>query len=171
MGRYENFPTSIHGIARFSYPNSMQKLQKTILHVLHRLNLETHDLRTLTKASPINCEVKFEFGIADEKTFTFLDEHELRRVQSSLEAQALQILDVFCAAGYHVSDDHGKRTPLKFDYTMLRFAFQDRTMELFVSHERGSRRIPLEDLILFLTGRLNKQLGRKSLALEYMRTL
>jgi hypothetical protein len=57
---------------------------------------------------------------------------------------------------------------------LLRFAFQRRTMELFIVHERGTQRIPLEDLAIFLTNRMNNELKErelKTLTLKHMHTL
>jgi len=86
----------------------------------------------------------------------------------------MRILDFFCATRYHTTTPNGETKPLKFDYALLRFTFQRRTMELFIVHERGTQRIPLEDLVIFLTNRINKELtvkGFKALTVRHMRTL
>jgi hypothetical protein len=147
------------------------------VHVVYQLNQETHDLKTLTKSSPANCELNFEFGIAEHDVFNFLDKEELDRLRKSLEekiSEPLRILDFFCATRYHTVSHDGKRKPLKFDYALLRFAFYRRTMELFIAHERGTQRIPHEDLAMFLTNRINNELkhtGLKSLTLKHMHAL
>ena len=124
----------------------------------------------MTKASPPNCQVNFELGIAEEDTFNFIDKEELDRLEKSLEeGETLRILDFFCATRYHTITQNGKTKPLKFDYALLRFTFQRRTMELFVAHERGTQRIPLEDLVTFLINRINREL--KTLTVKHMRTL
>lgn len=161
LGRYDNFPTNIHGIARFTCPTSTRILQKTITRTLRTLNKQTIELKKLTKASPTNCIVNFEFGVADADTFSFLDEEELKKIEKALEKQAFPILDVFCAARYHILEASEKRKSLKFDYNMLRFTFYGKDMELFVYHERGIQRIPAEDLILFLENQINQQLIEK----------
>jgi len=174
FGRYDNFPLKIHGVARFTYPSSTQTLQATIAQVLHRLNKQTKDMKTLTRASPTNCIVNFEFGVADADTFNFLDDEELKKLEKILSQQALQIIDVFCATRYHITEADGKRKSLKFDYNMFRFAFSRKNMELFVYHERGNQRIPLEDLVLFLKDQINKELAekqQKTLTLKHMHTL
>lgn len=177
LGYYSNFPTRIHGIVRYTYQTPTKQLQETILHALHQLNKETHDLSTLTRSSPANCTLNLEFGIAEQNAFNFLDKEELDRFQRSIEkesTEAPRTLDFFCAARYHTTTQNRKRRPLKFDYTLLRFTFYRRTMELFISHERGAQRIPLEDLVTFLTNRINKELTqrqKKTLTLSYLRTL
>jgi len=150
-------------------------LQKLILDAFYQLNLETHDLKALTRASPSNCQVNFELGIAEEDTFNFLDKEELHRLQKSLEeGETPRILDFFCATRYHTTTQNGKTKPLRFDYALLRFTFQRRTMEMFVVHERGTQRIPLEDLVTFLINCINTELikkGLKTLTVRRVRTL
>lgn len=174
LGRYQNFPQTIHGVARFTYSASIRQLQQTIFYTLYQLNNETCSLHDITTPSPFKCEVSFEFGVAEESTFNFLDKEELQRLQKSVEEKSLPILDVYCAVRYHKVNESGKRTSLKFDYHMLRFAFYRRIIELFVSHERGTQRIPLEDLVTFLKNRINKELEQKQqkpLTLKHLRAL
>ena len=119
-------------------------------------------MQTVTNTSPANCTVNFEFGIADADTFNFLDEEELKKIQKTLkQQQALPVLDIYCVARYHLTEADGKHRPLKFDYGMLRFAFGRKNMELFVYHERGTQRIPLEDLVIFIRDQVNEQLAQK----------
>jgi hypothetical protein len=177
LGCYNNFPTKIHGIARYSYQISTQQLQKTIVYTTYLLNQETHDLKRLTRSSLVNCELNFEFGIAEQDSFTFLDEKETERFFQSMENEpkgSLLILDFFCAIRYHIIDPDGKSKSLRFDYALLRLTFQRRVMELFIVHERGTQRIPLEDLVIFLTNRINNELKKRELrilSLKHMRTL
>lgn len=158
LGRYDNFPLHIHGLARFTHASSLKTLQLTMAHVFYKLNGQTLDMRTLTKASPANCTVNFEFGVADADTFNFLDEEELKKLEHAVRHQSLQVLDAYCATRYQITDDSGKRKSLKFDYNMLRFAFYKRQIQLFVFHERGINRVPLEDLVLFLANLINQRL-------------
>jgi len=161
LGRYRNFPTNIEGFARFTYAASTRTLQHVIVQALHRLNKETVDMKTITKASPPDCTVNFEFGVADADTFNFLDQEELHKIEVAIKQQPLVVLDVYCVARYHTTKTNGKRKSLKFDYSMLRFAFHRENMQLFVYHERGTQRIPLEDLALFLQEQINKQSAEK----------
>jgi len=118
--------------------------------------------------------VSFELGIAEESAFNFLDKEELQRVCRHVEGRALSTIDVFCAIRYHTINESGKRTPLKFDYHLLRFTFYKKNIELLVSHERGTQRIPLEDLVTFLTNNVNEELAtrrQRQLTLKHLRTL
>ena len=119
--------------------------------------------------------MNFEFGIAEEETFTFLDEEELARLTDALKKQeALGILDFFCAIRYHQTMQDGKAKSLRSDYILLRFAFRRRIMELFLVHQRGIQHLPLGDLTIFLIKRINSELAQKRiqpLVLKRMRTL
>jgi len=169
LGRYQNFPTNIEGFARYTYPDSAQTLQLAIAKALHTLNNQTIDISTITEAGPTNCTVNFEFGVAHEETFNFLDTEELQDVEKTLKQQALAVFDVYFVARYYASQPDGKRRSLKFDYGMLRFAFSKVNIELFVYHERGTQRIPLDSLASFLKDRINLQLSaqkKKTLTLK-----
>lgn len=161
LGRYQDFPTNIEGFARFTYPASNQTLQAAIIQVLYRLNKETLDMQTVTNTSPANCTLNFEFGVADADTFNYLDEEELEKIQKTLKQHPLLVLDVYCVASYHLTEADGKQRPLKFDHSMLRFAFGKKTMELFIYHERGTQRIPLEDMARFIRNQVNEHLTEK----------
>jgi hypothetical protein len=174
LGRYENFPHVIHGIARFAFPFSARLLQQTILEVAHKLNHEVYSLEDFTPFLTSNCQVSFEFGIAEDMSFSYLDKEELKRFQKQIETKPLRIIDIFSVIRYHAINAKGKRIPLKFDYNMLRFTFSRKTMQLLVSHERGNQRISLEDFITFLINKINaklKQEIQKALILKYLRAL
>jgi len=143
------------------YPSSTQKLQEAIIQAFHALNNQTLDMKTITKASPTNCCLNLEFGVANADTFNFLDREELKKLENALKQQAFSILDFFLAARYHVTEPAGKRRSLKFDYHMLRMLFYEKNLELLVYHERGTQRIQLEDLVLFLKNQIDKQLSEK----------
>jgi len=173
LGRYENFPEAIHGVARFTHRLSVRKLQQAILHALHRLNQEIHDLDAIAPFSSLKCEVSFEFGVAEDNLFNYLDKEELDSLQRAIVKRALPILDFLCVVRYHVTKG-GKRVPLRFDYHLLRLVFQRRSVELQIFHERGTQRVSLEDLITFLTKCIKDELSRrqlKPLFLKYSRML
>ena len=71
-------------------------------------------------------------------------------------------MDFFCAVRYYKAKTE-KKTPLKFDYYMIRFAFSKDTMEIRVFHERGPRYFSPEDIVTFLMNKVNEATGRKIL--------
>lgn len=161
LGRYENFPEVVHSVARFTHQSTERKLQQAILRALHRLNQEKHDLNTISSYSAPGCEVSFEFGVAEGVTFNYLDREELERFQKGIKKEAPPTLDFFCVVRYHTVKE-GRRVPLKFDYHLLRFVFHGNSVEVQVSHERGIRRVPLEDLTNFIIGQIREELSRRS---------
>jgi hypothetical protein len=163
LGRYENFPENVHGITFFEYQDSAKEVQKAILCTFHRLNQETFDLGTVTPYLKQNCEVSFEFGVADGAGFNFLDHKELEQCLKNIDETEVETLDFFFAVCYHSIRDGGKRVPLRFDYYVLRFSFQEGGLELRIRHERGTRRVPLDDLTDFLVKQINVELSRRQL--------
>jgi hypothetical protein len=164
LGRYENFPENVHGVAVFEYQGSAKEVQKAVLCTFHRLNQETFDLGAVTPYLRQKCEVGFEFGVADGIDFNFLDQKELDRCLKSVDGTEVETLDFFFAVCYHSVRDGGKRVPLRFDYCVLRFSFQEGGLELRIRHEKGTQRVPLDDLTDFLVKQINVELSRRRLA-------
>ena len=160
LGYYENFPKNIHAIARFQYQNSTKSLQHAILYVFHRLNHETFDLDAVTPYLKQKSEVSFEFGIANSFDFNFLDQTELDLCLRCVAEKELQTLDFFVVIRYHLVRNGNKRVPLKFDYQVLRFTFQKSGLKLEIRHEKGTQRVPLDDLTDFITKQINAELSR-----------
>ena len=137
-------------------------MQQVIVHAFHRLNEEVFSLRDMATHYSSECEVSFEFGVADGVEFNYLDEEELNRLRKGIAEKGLSALDFLCVVRYHVAKK-GKRVPLKFDYYMLRFISHDSDLELRIFHQRGIRRVPVENLIIFITRRINEELSRNRL--------
>ena len=163
LGYYENFPDVIHGVARFTCKFSKSKVQHVILRTLHKLNEQVFSLEDIATFSPSQCEVSFEFGIADGIEFSYLDEEELNRLRKGIVKKAPPALDFFCVVRYHIVKNE-RRVPLKFDYYMLRFIFYNKkNLELRMSHQRGIRRVSVEELITFITKYINEELSQNRL--------
>ena len=163
LGCYESFPENVHSIAFFQYQDSAKSLQQAILCVVHRLNHETFDLDAVTPYLKQKCEVGFEFGVADGFDFNFLDQNELDQCLKSIAEKELETLDFFFVVRYHIIREKSKRVPLRFDYHVLRFTFQESGLELRIRHERGTQRVPLDDLTDFIVKQINVELSRRQL--------
>ncbi len=163
LGRYENFPKNIHALALFDYHDSAKAVQKAILSTFHNLNHEIFDLGEVTPYLQQKCEVGFEFGVAEGFDFSFLDQNELDQCLKIVEEKELQILDFFFVVRYHLVREGGRRVPLRFDYQVLRFVFQEGGLEMRIRHERGSQRVTVDDLTAFITKKINAELSRRSL--------
>jgi hypothetical protein len=162
LGFYENFPATVQKIMRFATATSSKTVQKAIVQCLQRLNGEKLSLEEVAKFSKPQCTVIFEFGIADGDAFNYLDLEEAQKVLESIHKAPLQVMDFFCAIRYY-REHCGKWSPLKFDYYMLRLAFNNGLVEAFIFHERGPRHLLPEDIINFIVERVNGSLSRKML--------
>jgi hypothetical protein len=147
----------------FQYQNSIKELQYAILGTFYRLNHECFDLTAVTPYLKQNCVVGFEFGVADGFNFNFLNQEELTRCLKIVDENELPNLDFFFIVRYHIVKDNGKKVPLKFDYHLLRLVFQESGMEIQICHEKGTQRVPMDDLTYFLIERINVGLSQKKL--------
>jgi len=166
-GIYENFPEMYHGIALFSHKISLQNLQRILICLVYKINRGDEVVEMPTPGSS-DIQLMPEIGIADTLTFNFIDEEEKERWLDILKKKSFEILDFIWIARYYISEK-GKNRPLKFDYYMLRFIFRPEIMELKVHHERGARRLHIEDLIRLITEKLNQELeieGEEPLNIE-----
>jgi len=162
LGFYENFPVNVQKIMRFATTVSTKTLQRVLVQCLEKLNGENLRLEDVTSHSASNCTVVFEFGIADGETFNYMDAEETRKVLGEICRAPLRIMDFFCAIRYY-RERGGRRSPLKFDYYMLRLIFNADSVEALVFHERGPRHVPPEDLINMIIERINAIYQRKVL--------
>jgi hypothetical protein len=162
LGIYENFPVNVQKVMRFATASSTKTLQKAVVHCLGKLNSEKLRLEEVASPSATNCTVVFEFGIADGDTFNYLDSEEAQKILGEIRKSSLHVIDFFCAIRYY--KEHGeKKSPLKFDYYMLRLIFDKDLMEVLIFHERGPRHIPPEDLVNLIVERVNGLFSRKVL--------
>ena len=171
-GTYENFPEIYHSISRFSYKASAKRLQRVVIQSLYKLN-RNKDGPSLPEFTKYNIEVELELGIADGLTFNFIDKDISRDCQERILGRAFPRLDFLCIVRYYAVEGN-RRKSLRFDYHMLRFLFEEKEVELQVYHEKGTRRLPIDELVNFLVGKINHELTRKKLSTlkrSYMRTV
>ncbi len=162
LGFYENFPINVQKVMRFTTTVSNKTLQRALVQCLEKLNSQNLRLQEVTRPSAYDCTIAFEFGIADGDTFNYLNLEETQKVLGEIRQVPLRIMDFFCAIRYYRERD-GKKSPLKFDYYMLRLIFKAGSMEALIFHERGPRHVPPEDLVNLIIERVNKFYSRKVL--------
>jgi len=176
LGRYDNFPTIIHGTASLSHQIPLPKLQQLLIASLHEINgrKEPYEISVADHPGTYQGELSFEVGVAEGVYFNYLDSNELKRLYEALSSREFfKVLDFLIIAGYHYSRE-GKKIALKFDHHILRFLFYENTIELNLFHERGIRRIPLDDLLNYVIKNLTKKIGKNDLSqlkMEHFRTL
>ncbi len=162
LGFYENFPQTIHRVETFTFSLSRRKLQQKVAQVFQEINSETFSFEEVGNPTVPNGTVIFEFGIADNEGFSYLTGEEAKRLHDFLKTESLQVMDWFCALRYY-KKNKAKKSPLRFDYYMLRMGFGQGTMEISVFHEKGPRHISPEDLVNFIEQKINQLSIRKIL--------
>ena len=162
IGVYENFPVNIHRIETCTSSLSTRKLQQRLVQVLQDINRRTFSFEEIAHPTVPACSVIFEVGIAEAKSFNFIDKEEAKKVLSMLRKETLRLMDFFYAVRYYKGTAE-KKTPLKFDYYMIRVVFGKDTVEIRVFHERGPRYISPEDIVTFLVNMINEASARKIL--------
>ena len=162
LGFYENFPENIHRTESFTSALPSKKLQQKLIQVLSEINRKTFSFEEIANPTVPTCTIIFEVGIADAKSFNYIDEEETKKALNALKKEPFRVMDFFCAIRYYKAKTE-KKTPLKFDYYMIRFGFSKDSMELRVFHERGPRYISPEDIVAFLVNKVNEASGKRIL--------
>ncbi len=162
LGFYENFPANIHRTDSFTSPLSTRKLQQRLIQVLHDINRKTFSFEEIAYPTVPECTIIFEVGLAEAKSFNYIDEEETKRVLNALKKAPFQVMDLFCAVRYYKGRTE-KKAPLKFDYYLMRVVFGKNSVEIQVFHERGPRYISPEDIVTFLVNMINEVSARKIL--------
>lgn len=162
LGRYDNFPATMHRIDNFTSTLTTKQLQQRLIQVLYELNKKTFSFEEAANPTIPDCTVNFEYGLAEDDGFNFIDEAETKKAFVVLKKGRLQTIDFFCAIRYYRISAM-KKTALKFDYYMIRTIFGSNTVELQISHQRGPRYISPEDLTTFMVNKVNEASQRKVL--------
>ena len=163
LGLYDNFPQTSHLAETFTSSLANKKLQERLIQVLQKINSEKLSFEQVCVPTVPNGSVIFEFGIADTGGFNFLNDEEAKNLQEAVANQSVQVMDWFCGIRYY-KETKLKKIPLKFDYYMIRVGFgESEVVEFLVHHERGPRYISPQDLIAFITRRVNEANRKKIL--------
>ena len=154
LGFYTNFPQTLHKTASFSTSTSNKRLQQLLIETAFKLNNTTFQLEEIATPSLHQCSVIFELGIAEDNDFNYLDAQEKNTLLKTINKKPLQIIDFLCIIRYYKTEQE-KKAALRFDYYMLRFAFNKNSMEMLVFHEKGPMHMSPEELIELITTRIN----------------
>ena len=154
LGFYDNFPANIHRIERLSTNFSIKKLQQKLIRMLCEINRGTFSFEEIAYPTVPQGTIIFEFGLADAQSFNYINDKEAKKALSSIRKTPFQMMDFFCGLRYYKGSGE-KKTPLKFDYYMLRVVFGKNAVEIRIFHERGPRYISPEDIITFLVNMIN----------------
>jgi hypothetical protein len=165
FGFYENFPPNIHRIDSFNSTLSSKQLQQKLIQVFYEVNLKEFTFEEVTHPTVPEGRVIFEFGIAESGDFNYIDEEELKKTLNLLAKERLLSMDFFCSIRYYKVNGENK-SPLKFDYYMLRAIFSKNMLEVQVFHERGPRYISPEEFTEFIFTKINEMSSRNKKILK-----
>jgi len=162
LGFFENFPSNIHLVQTFNSMVPIKHLQEKLIQVLYEANKKEFSFEEAANPTIPHCTVIFEFGLADAQNFNYIDEEEVKKLLNQLATEPLHTIDFFCAVRYYKNKAE-KKTPLKFDYYLLRTVYQRDLFEIQVHHKKGPRYLSPEDLTLFIFNKTNEGSKRKVL--------
>jgi hypothetical protein len=162
LGLYENFPKTVHKTAFFATSISNKRLQQALIQTFQKINNENFNLETIANPSVPKCTVILEFGIAEANNFNYLNTEETNKVLKVVKKNPLRIMDFFCALRYYRMQNE-KKTPLRFDYYMLRFTFNKDSVTMQLFHERGPRYISPEDIASLVVNKIGENFSKKIL--------
>lgn len=162
LGLHENFPINVHLVEGFRTTVSAKRLQEKILRTLYELNLGEFTFEEVANPTVPHGTVIFEFGLAKDGGFSYLNEEELKVSLAFLNRERFEVLDFFCSIRYY-KNSRDKKIPLKFDYFFFRTVFPKELLEVHVYHERGPRYVSPADLVGFIVNNLNRMQSKKIL--------
>jgi len=165
LGLYTNFPKSVHNIADFAFSISNKRVQSALIETLFRLNNETLTLEEVATPSIPQCTVTFEFGVAEDTDFNYLDKEEKDRLLRTIRKKPFSTIDLLGIVCYRTVKAE-KKTPLKSDYYMLRFQFVRGVARMQIFHEKGLMYVSPKDLPEFTAERINSEFSKKVLKLQ-----
>ncbi len=154
LGVYDNFPVNLHKIENFSSIITSKQLQMKLIQLFCEINLKTFGFEEIANPTIPNAKIVFEVGLAESKSFCYIDQQEAERANSAIKKERYQTLDFFCAIRYHKILQE-KKSNLKFDYYMIRMLFGKNTLEVQIHHEKGPRYLTPEDLSNFIFEKIN----------------
>jgi len=162
LGFYTNFPKTLHKKASFSTSTSNRRLQQLLIETAFKLNNRAFQSEEIATPSLRRCSVIFEFGVAEDNDFNYLDAQEKSTLLKTIKRKPLQIMDFLCIIrSYKIKN--GQKAPLRFDYYMLRFQFKKRLMGMQICHEKGPMHTSPEELISLIISKINGSSARKVL--------
>lgn len=176
LGEFINFPDTIHGRSLISFKCPLLRMQRAVVEMMLSLNgLEKRRLLSISGfPNEIEGVMRFEVGIADGVFFDNLSEAVASRLVQYLSSNnGSHVLDFLLVATYYYEREEKVR-PLRFDHHQLRFFFDTRTIEVLLHHVRGTRRLPLDELLLIMLEELISKAEREHLGevkVEALRTL
>jgi len=171
---YKDFPQTIHGRAVLSYDTESINVQKVLTKVLKELNglqLDT-SISLADREGYFSGQTVFEVGVANGDYFIHLDRLEERLMNKLMAEQGvLPTIDFLVLARYSIKDRD--KHPIRMDSYLIRTITSEYSTEIYLSHEKGIRRLNPDELIMMIAKELDRELKASynaSVKVESLRT-
>jgi hypothetical protein len=161
FARHGNFPENFHEREYFQTSLSIGKTQRALAQAVDILDREPLNIEKTLIPSILDYVVTLEIFMAEGRNFSDTEKEKTRTTKAA-NAKPFQTMDFLCTIAYHKTRD-GKKKPLRFDYYMLRFIFEQKLVEARAFHERGPRRISPKEIIAIITDKMNANSSKKIL--------
>jgi hypothetical protein len=165
LGIFTNFSPMIHGFAKASFTCHTHEAQQVLLDTFEELNghQETRNLSVGEREGEIDGRMGFEVGLAEGNFFVYFDKETSAGLASFLEQQKrFRPLDFLLIATYYYTRKE-KEVPLKFDYHILRFLFGHNELDVVLHHVKGTRRLPIDELLTMFFDRFERKVKERHL--------
>jgi hypothetical protein len=149
----------------------MYKIQQATIMGLKELNnyREPYPLSISGKSGTYMGTLGFEIGIADDIYFNYLDDETVQNLYKLLNPKRnYRLLDFLIIVTYHYTQQK-KSIALNFDHFHFRLIFNKRKIECRVFHNKGIRRMSINELINRIYDRIRKSMIQSSLGILTVR--
>jgi hypothetical protein len=166
----------VHGVAEVFHNDPSFKVQTSTIEALRKLNgyKESYPLSVSGHLETYRGVLGFEVGVAEGVFFNNLDDKTVRRLCDPLNSSnSYHILDFLIIATYHYSSQ-GKMLALNFDHYLLRFIFNYEGFELRLFHSKGTRRMPLDELLNRVFDKIRERMQQsflEGITVKYIKSL
>lgn len=167
LGIFTNFPTIVHGIGEAFHNDQMYEIQHATITALKELNnhREPYPLSVSSKNGTYIGTLGYEIGVADDLFFIYLDDETVQRLCKLLNPRRnYRLLDFLIIVTYHYTQKE-KIIALNFDYFHLRLIFNNKRIEGRLFHNKGTRRIPIDEMLNRIFDQIRKSMRRSSLGI------
>ncbi len=165
LGEFTNFASIIHGRVRAGFEDHPDKVQRSIIHALRKLNglNVKYPISISGRVGTVEGKAGFEVGVAEGVYFNYLDDEAAKKLcEATGPRKIFSSLDFLVIITYHCGRE-GKSVRLNFDYHQLRFLFEKKGFEMRLFHSKGIRRMPLDEFLNQVLDTVRSEMVKESL--------
>jgi hypothetical protein len=165
LGIFTNFPSIVHGWAEAFHNNQQHEVQKATIRALQELNnhREPYRINVSSESRTYKGILGFEVGVGEGVFFTYLDDETVQRLYNSSSSRIhYHHLDFLIIVTYHYYK-HNKTIALNFDHFQLRLIFNKQKIEAQLFHNKGTRRVSLDEILNRIFDEISKRLLKSAL--------